>query len=348
MLAYAFISLTYKPQSRVIRYVPFPFLMWVLFLLSATGFAAPDYYNYIHVLGMLEQYKGLLTIEPLYWGIAEIVGYKNYLFRFFILSIVYLSLNRFITKYSIDRNVTISIFILLLFFSFSNIIRATLCDVVFYLGALSFLRKKTVGRGILLLSCSILAYFCHRSAFILFVPFLLCFIPISKSKRQLLFILYPLIGIIGVIITNFIFKSFFEDSSYSDGAGGDGSRSALISRFFQYVYWIGLIVIGIIKTKRYYKDRNLNGDLSRLFFWFGYIGLVLMLNPGSHYLFIRTINHGCIPILLVISNIFTTSSKITRKWILAMLCLAVLSYQISFYLMTTYSIELLNSNVYIN
>lgn len=348
LMVYAFISLTYRPNSRIARYIPFPVLIWIVFFLSVTGFAAPDYYNYIHILGMLEKYRGLMTIEPLYWIIAEFVHYKNYLFRFLILSIVYLGLSKFIIKYSIDKNITLSIFILLLFFSFSNILRATICDVIFYLGALPFLEKKNVKRGILLLLSMTLAYFCHKSAFILFVPFILCFIPINKVRFQLLILLYPLFVLIGILVTRFIFASYFEESSYADSAGGDGSRSAMISRFFQYIYWTGFIIIGIIKSRGDFNRSGFKSKLHRLFFWYGYIGLVLILNPASHYLFVRVINHGCIPFLLVISNIYVTSTKITRKRILVLFGLVFLSIQISFYLMTTYNKDLLNANTYIS
>lgn len=348
MFAYAFYTLSYNPASNKKRFIPYPVMMGFLFVLSLTGYATTDYYNYYDTLQWMRQYWLLPNIEPVYGAIAYLVNYDNNLFRITLCGVIYLLLYIIFSKYSINRNIAVSIYILIFFLSFASILRASLCDVIFYIGVLPFLQRRSVFRIILMLICCVASFFFHKSAFILLIPLLLCCINFSKKIYACLIYLFPVLVIISFLIIRFIFSQFFEDSIYDENVGDTSSRSAVIIRMINYIYWLVLMVIVIFKSSKHITSKNLRGFLTRMVFWFGYITLILMFNPASHYLYQRTLYHGAIPLILILTDIFITGKKTTRKNILLIIVGGILINQISFYLLYAYTQTLLNQNLYIH
>lgn len=348
MLFYAFHTLSYNPIANKRRFIPFKVGIIILFVLSWTGYGSGDYYNYYHVLGMIKQFTVFPSIEPAYWVIGKMVDYDNSNFRLLMSGVIYLGLYQIIKNYSVDKNITLSIFIIVYFLDFAAILRASLCDIIFYVGVLAFFKNRRWPTAILMILCTTSSLLFHKTAFILFIPLILCFFKFGRSTRSILIILAPILFVLSVIVTRFIFSSYFESSKYIDGSHTDGSRSAQINLLLKYLFWIGILLIGVLKTRRYLRHQGFYGFLSRMFFWYAYIGFILVLNPGSHYLFMRIVAHGCIPILLVLAYVFVTSTSNTRKLLRTALLIFILTIQISFYLMYTYNLPLLNTNQYIH
>lgn len=344
---YALVSLTNNPSSIKRRFIPYPLIMITLFLLSATGYASSDYLNYVRMMDELKDWMGLPWVEPVYSILAYILDYQNTTFRIVTFLIIYFILYNIIRVYSLNKNVTLSIYILVLFFSVTSLIRSTLCDVIFYLGVLPFFQKRNLWRFFLLISCCTIAYFFHKSAFILFFILAMSLIKFNTNIYKLSLWFFPIFVVISIIITNYIFTNYFEESVYSGTSTTNSSRSAVIARFISYIYWSILLIIGLIHTRKYLCSNNFMGYLSRMFFWFAYSGLILMFNPGSHYLFMRTFYHGCIPFLLIFSYVFIKGKTSTRRRMLIIFGFGVIQTHLSYYLMYTYFNQLLDLNKYI-
>lgn len=329
------------------KFIPYNVFIILIFVLSWTGYASSDYFNYIHVLSELKTYLVTPNIEYVYSAIAYFVNYENIAFRAVIFTTIYICVFYIFRNYSKNKNLSLSIFFILFFSSVTSVIRSSLCDAIFYICILPFLYKKTSLRLILAIAGGVAAFFFHKSAFILYIPFILCLLRFNRKYYKMLVYCLPIIIMVSFIATTFVFDNFFAESVYREEAMGDSSRSAQIIRAVWIVLWSIIIYVSYSNIINKIKLNNFTGYIFRMAFWFEYIAFILMWNPASPYLYQRVLLHGYVPIVLMLTIILSKKSLNTNKIILIAMGLSILQNQTAFYLLNAYFNKLVANDLYI-
>lgn len=291
---------------------------FVFFIFALFPFFAPDYYGHHLVVSVTKQYGSEKShVEPIYNLLMDFTDYDYLLFRLCIIVPGYIILNKIINKFSLYTPLTWYLIGIFFLFPMSNIIRSSLADIIGLTGIFYYYRNRSLSHLFLCLMLLGIALVFHKSAFMLFVPFILSLKTLNKSVFKIIFICLPIIIMLGRVMILLIANTFFLDNSFMQE--GDFILSKRILSYLTIIVNLLLFTYIVHKGKILLPSKTFNGYIYRLFFYAYLIWICLLLVGVSHYVPARFITHFYIVIAFLLTFLIM-NLKIRRQ---LFICLSI-------------------------
>lgn len=275
-----------------------------------------DYFHYETFLKDIVTFKLTDTFETPYMYLISIIGNNYFLFRLFIWGAALLIYKRILQIVKLDYDLTISLFILFTLIAFAYA-RISLALAIFFWGATiinvniearSYFKSIT---GFCLIALSLLF---HKSMFFpcLLFLFLLC-LKMNRRRMLLLLFLFPLAV---YFMNNHLENILLMESGVSEMNRGLGylatKKTPLgLSMSVSLILSIpSMMLLLFVMAKDFYKKKTTEVPLSiiKLFemcvFFILISFLILFIDSGGRYLYVRIKEMSYIPFSIVLSYYF--------------------------------------------
>lgn len=309
---YALFRITIDKKSFKL---PFYLSIIGLTLFSIFAYCTPDFLGHIMILDIAKQWHGLqFHLEPYYLYVANLTNYNNILFRICVIVPSYVIIYLIIRNFVKNHTLFICCFVIIQLFNASNIIRSNFSDLLFYLGFLGWCFRKNGLNLLFFILCSIASFYLHKSAFMLFIPFVACLFPL-KSKYLKLYILFiPLFIICANYVIQWIFNELFSDSNYQYTTESY-SLSKKIRDYGLYSLIFILWTYILYKLKNYSKEHSFWGYIYRFVFFSLIIWISLFGIEASRYIAQRFYCHTLFPLTFLTSHFLVTQKYNARNFV---------------------------------
>lgn len=340
MLLYAYNRYHAYVNGHNIKFSTF-WILALMFIYCIYAYNVPDFVGHLASIKIIKIFGANAShLEDFYVRIIEFANFDNITFRLIIYIPIFLILYYFATKFTSNKYVFLCCAIMILMNPTANLIRSSLSDYIGYAGILTFYKNRFGIKNIILLSiCSVICLYLHKSAFLIFIPFLLSFLPLNKNLIKTYILVFPILAIIGNYIVIKLFQTHFSDSLYNSNETMSNNyilRKVVVSTIL-FVIWF----YALKKMQGLAILRNFNGYIYRFMFFAFIIWTVSILFPVNHFVAERFFSHCLIPLSLFITY-FTIHSpnRVRRNLGVLMICYVIIAILDAYYSVYYLSIHL--------
>ncbi len=303
-------------------------LFFVSFLFSLFAIISSDYYSYYDFIEKIQRLRMPEDVEMVYCLLLPFIDYDYFFFRLIMVVPIFILLYYIFKNYAFDNQTTLCIFVIFCLLSFSTAIRSSISDVLFYIGAFSLFRKKSLIRFVLLVVCAIGACFLHKSGFMLCVPLIISLAPLNKRWVIIATGLLPVVLFATKVIIEIIFDNYFRNSPYADYQAIQSGSVMLVYYLSNFLFFI-MIGYTLWESRYLLETKGFMKSLYKFMFAAYYIWIVLLAQDVSRYVPARFLVHMMIPFSLLVGFTYTKSKTAYRNVVIVVSILMILTTEFS-------------------